>query len=121
MRKIVYINQENKEISWLPTATRELRQLFWVYGLNAWITKYGGAYSIVYPNSKTQHTLFNLNSLSSLTAKEWLNTALHNAQPIDIGRDRYDKFDWWGNVDRYIRQETLDCSKKLHPNILNSL
>ncbi len=106
--KGTYPNGE-KLYSAFPMSTKEVRRLFWVYGIDAWLTKINGQhYHIMYPaeGGAVFHNT-NANRVDAFTAKRWLEIAKQNAPAKNIFREGYEKFDWWGNLDQYVTKETL--------------
>lgn len=94
-----------------PTSTKEVRRIFWVYGLDAWLTKINGQhYHIMYPQGTGQGAIFyntDQHRVDCFTAKHWLEIGKKNSPASNNFREGYSKFAWWGNLDQYINKETL--------------
>lgn len=115
MRVIRYTGLDgSKNYSAFPTTTKELRRIFLSYGIDAWLMKLGGKYDICYPNSRENgcpvFISTGVGKVDAFTAKRWLELAASNAPKANISERGivYDGYKWWGNLNQYIDNETLN-------------
>ena len=87
-----------------PTSTRELRRLFLVYGIDAWVAKYGGRYDILFAGG-SNHVTENRN-IRNMSAKAWLKLAQTHAPEKSKLQEGYEFM--WGTLKQYVEKDTLN-------------
>jgi hypothetical protein len=85
-----------------PTSTRELRRLFLVYGIDAWVAKYGGKYDILFAGG-IHHVTDNRN-VRDMSAKDWVKLATNNAPESSKLQEGYAFL--WGGMKQYVFKDT---------------
>lgn len=103
-----FINPDgSKHYQAFPTSTKELRRLFLMYGIEAWVTKYGGRYDILFAGGKNLVT--ENRQLPHMSLKGWLKLAQDNVPPQSLLKDDYSFMKKeWGNLKSYIEKDTVN-------------
>lgn len=68
----------SKEVSFFVKSTRELRQAFLCFGIDAWVVKWGGKYDIMYPGEKRLSIPVNVRCVDGMTLAKWVEIAQKN-------------------------------------------
>lgn len=86
MRTLKWISSYgSKEISYFATSTKELRQAFLCFGMDAWVVKWGGKYDIMYPGENRLLIPVNVRCVDGMTLAKWVEIAQKNCPEKNKG------------------------------------